>query len=182
MTEKNSLALAPEPGLNAGHDARQMGFNDLVVRLPSVFLAGQEPAPLHQPQVFGGHVAGDFARLGQFPDRVAALEEHLHHPKAMWMSQRLEAFRRLRQGIQGRELGQFRGFRLGGHSCTSLYSNISECSDLSISISLSDQEGSADGAAARCHESGPATVKAQVPSQLSAGKRPANRNTCTTVP
>jgi hypothetical protein len=134
---RKSVLAAPKPGLDAGHYARQMGFNDLVVCLATVFLAGQEATPLHEPQVFGGHVAGDFARLGKFADRVPTLEEHLHHPKPMGMSQRLEAFRCLCQGIQRRELGQFQSFRLGGHSCASLYSNISEGYDLSMSFSFS---------------------------------------------
>jgi hypothetical protein len=92
-----------------------MQFGDLVIRLPTLFLVGQKTAPLHEPQVFGGHVAGDSARLGKFPYHVPALEEHLHHPKPMRMRQNLETFRRLRQGVQGREPGPTHGFRFGGH-------------------------------------------------------------------
>src|SRR5262249_26157607 len=76
--KKRSL-LAAEPSLDAGHDVRQVGLDDLVVRLATVLLAGEEARPLHEAQVFGGHVAGDAARLGQFPDRVAAPQEHLDH-------------------------------------------------------------------------------------------------------
>ena len=78
-----------------------MGFHDLVVRLAAVFLAGQEAAALHETQMFRRHVAGNPARLGQLADRIAALEEHLDHPQPMGMGQRLEAFRRLLQGVQG---------------------------------------------------------------------------------
>src|SRR5689334_10578292 len=76
--KKRSL-LAAEPCLDAGHDVRQVGLGDLVVRLTPLLLAGHEARALHEPQVFGGHVAGDAACLGQLPDRVAAPQEHLNH-------------------------------------------------------------------------------------------------------
>jgi hypothetical protein len=99
MTEKKSPALAAKPGFDAGHEGCQMGFNDLVVRIPPLFFAVQKTAPLHQSQMLRGHVARNAASLCQFPDRVSALEEHLHHPKPMGMSQGLEAFRGLRQCV-----------------------------------------------------------------------------------
>ena len=80
-------------------------------------------------------MAGNAARLGQFADRVAAPQEHLDHPQPMRMGQRLEAFRRLRQSIQRRELGPTDRFRLGQSFLFSLHSNISEYSDLSIIFS-----------------------------------------------
>ena len=47
FSAKKRLLLAAKPVLDAGHDARQRGFNDLVVRLPTLFSAGQEAASLH---------------------------------------------------------------------------------------------------------------------------------------
>jgi hypothetical protein len=64
---------------------RDLLTDSLVVRLPTVFLAGQKATPLHQPQVLRSHVAGNFARFGQFANRKPPLEEHLHHPKPMRM-------------------------------------------------------------------------------------------------
>ena len=109
-----------------------MKFHDQVEHLPTLFLAGQEVAPLHKPQVFGGHVARDAARLGQFADRVSALEKQLHHPKPMGMGQSFEAFRRSRQSVQGRQPGPTDGFRLCSHPRPFHHSDISQPSDLSI--------------------------------------------------
>src|SRR5262249_52229269 len=72
-------SAAPEAPLDAGHDVGQVRLGDLVVRLAPVLLAPEQAAALHEPQVFGGHVAGDAARLGKLPDRVAAPQEHLDH-------------------------------------------------------------------------------------------------------
>jgi hypothetical protein len=94
LAKKTSLPSV-EPGLDAGHDVCQVGFSDLVVGLAPVFLAGQEATPLHKTQVFGGHVTGDATRLGQFPDRVAASQEHLDDSQPMRVGQGLEAFCRL---------------------------------------------------------------------------------------
>src|SRR5262249_22146644 len=101
--------------LDAGHDVRQVRLGDLVVRLPPILLALEQAAALHEAQVFGGHVAGDAARLGKLPDRVAAPQEHLDHPQPVRVGQRLEAFRRLLQRLQGGERGQLRGLGRGGH-------------------------------------------------------------------
>src|SRR6516225_11465887 len=99
-------SAAPEACLDAGHDVRQVRLGDLVVRLAPVLLALEQATPLHEAQVFGGHVAGDAARLGKLPDRVAAPQEQLDHAQPVRVGQRLEAFRRLLQSVQGRELRQ----------------------------------------------------------------------------
>ena len=36
---------------------------------------------LHQPQVLGGHVAGNVTSLGNLPNRQFTLEHQLHHPQ-----------------------------------------------------------------------------------------------------
>src|SRR5215469_1777995 len=107
-------SAAPEASLDASHEVGQMRLGDLVVRLAPVLLALEQAAALHEPQVFGGHVAGDAARLGQFADHVAAPQEHLDHAQPVRVGQRLEAFRRLLQRLQGRKLGQLRGLGCGG--------------------------------------------------------------------
>src|SRR6516165_5367266 len=65
-------SAAPKACLDAGHDVGQVRLSDPVVRLAPVLLALEQAAALHQPQVFGGHVAGDAARLGQVAHRVPA--------------------------------------------------------------------------------------------------------------
>jgi hypothetical protein len=88
-TEKNSSSLAAEPGLDTGHDASQMGFHDLVIGIPPLFLAFQKTTPLHKSQMLRGHMARNAARLCQFPDRISSLKQHLDHPKPMGMSEGL---------------------------------------------------------------------------------------------
>jgi len=61
-----------------------MLFGNLVVRLPALFLADQKPASLLQPQVSGGHVTRDFARLGQFPDLVPAFKKSFAPSCCRW--------------------------------------------------------------------------------------------------
>lgn len=121
---KNSPRLAAKPCLNAGHDVRQMRLGDLVVRLSSILFGGEQAAPLHKPQVFGGHVAGDFARLGQFAHRVPPSKEHLDHSQAMRVGDGLEALSRLLQGLQGSERHRFRLFGFSGHRLSSLLNYI----------------------------------------------------------
>src|SRR5262245_45605059 len=107
-----------------------MRLGDLVVRLAPVLLALEQAAALHEAQVFGGHVAGDAARLGKLPDRVAAPQEHLDHAQPVRVGQRLEAFRRLLQSVQGRELRQLRGLGRGSHSWpsyTPIYRKVTTC-------------------------------------------------------
>src|SRR6516162_8514747 len=53
-----------EARFDAGHDVRQVRLGDPVVRFPPILLALEQAAPLHEPQVLGGHVAGDAACLG----------------------------------------------------------------------------------------------------------------------
>src|SRR5215831_2465284 len=66
-------SAATEPCLDAGHDVCQVLLGDPVIRLAPVLLALEQATALHEPQVFGGHVAGDATRLGKLPHRVAAL-------------------------------------------------------------------------------------------------------------
>ena len=115
-----------------------MHFDDPVIGLAALSLVGQKAAPLHEPQMFGGHVAGYAAGLGQFSDRVAVAKQHLHHPQPMGMGQGLQAFRRLLQGVQRRQRGQFFGessiawsFQLTFY-VTQLYRNISTCQYINL--------------------------------------------------
>ena len=101
--------LAAEARLDAGEDAGQMHFDDPVIGLAAFFLVVQEAAPLHEPQMFGCHVAGYAAGLGQLADRVAVAQQHLDHPQPMGMGQGLQAFGRLLQGAKRRQCGQFFG-------------------------------------------------------------------------
>src|SRR5947209_3231185 len=83
--------------------------------------------------MFGGHVARDAASVCEFPNRIAALEEHLNDPKAVRVGQRLEAFRRLLQCAEVGEGRQLLGFRLGGHRVppsTQIYRNITTCQSI----------------------------------------------------
>src|SRR5262249_53714212 len=116
--------------LDAGHDVCQVLLGDPVISLAPVLLALEQATALHEPQVFGGHVAGDATRLGKFPHRVAASQEHLHHSQPVRVCQRLEAFSRLLQRLQRRELGQFRGLGRGGHRgppYIPIYRNLTIC-------------------------------------------------------
>jgi hypothetical protein len=116
-------SFAAEPGLDACQNVFQVGLGNLVVDLPAVALAGQKPAPLHEPQVLRGHVAGDLARFGKLPDCVLPLEQHLDHSQPVRMGQGLEAFRGLRQGIHREQLA------FGGHRHF-----LRRCADLSHGV------------------------------------------------
>jgi hypothetical protein len=78
FTSIKSFRLAAKSRLDTAQDACEMRFDDLVVGFPACFFAAQEAAPLHEAQVLGRHVAGNFAGRGQFPNGVAPLEKHLH--------------------------------------------------------------------------------------------------------
>src|SRR5258707_307522 len=86
-------------------------------------------------------MAGNATRFSQFPNGVSALKKHLHHTQPMGMSQCLEAFRRFGHSWQGRQARESSGFGLRCHfNPPTLYSNISEGYDLSISFSLAAAE------------------------------------------
>ncbi len=55
--------------------------------------------------MLGCHVTRNLARIGQFTNGVAVLEQHLHNPQSMWMGQRLETFGSVPQSIQIGQLG-----------------------------------------------------------------------------
>jgi hypothetical protein len=72
---------------------------------PAVFLAAEQTAPLHQPEMFGRHVAGNLASLGQFANGVPTLEQHLYDPKSVWMGEGFQALRCLSKRFQVSQLG-----------------------------------------------------------------------------
>lgn len=88
---KKKLRRTAELRLDASQNVRQMRLGDRIVDASPVFLRLQQTATLSHPQVFRRHVAGNAARLGQFSDRILALQQHLHHPQAMRMRQRPQA-------------------------------------------------------------------------------------------
>src|SRR6516225_7653659 len=92
-----------------------MRFHDLVIGLAAFLFAAEEAKPLHEPQMLGGHVTGDVARRGEFADRISSLQEHLHDPQAMRVSQRPEAFGGLGEVVERRESRSSAGFRSGSH-------------------------------------------------------------------
>ena len=84
-----------------------------------------------QPQMLAGLMAGDVAGFGQLADRNVLLQQHLHHPQAMRVSQRLEALRRLAERFEA-------GLRIFLRAVLmACYSNISSYHDISISKKLS---------------------------------------------
>jgi len=56
-----------------------MWFGDLVVNPTAFTLAGEEPTPLHQSQVFRSHIIWNAAIFRQLAYRVPTLQQQLHH-------------------------------------------------------------------------------------------------------
>ena len=83
---------ASESILDTGHDLREVRFGDRVIGTPSVLRHAQKTAPLHEPQMLGGHVAGDLAGFGQFAHGVTTAEQHLDDPQPVGVRERLQAF------------------------------------------------------------------------------------------
>jgi len=81
------------------NNTRQMRLCDLVVRTPTIPLAPQQPATLHQPQVLGCHVARYLTRLGQLPDPVPPVQQQLDDAQPKRMGQRPQAFGRLMEQL-----------------------------------------------------------------------------------
>lgn len=104
-----------------------MRFGYGVIHESSFLFGGEEATALHEPEMFGGHVAGDLAGIGQFPDGVFSLQEHLHHAESMGMRQSAKAFGGLAEAVEIREFD----FCFGLH-VTPLQINISEHIDMSI--------------------------------------------------
>jgi hypothetical protein len=102
---------AAEPGLYAMQDVGQVRLGDGVIHEAALLFRREESAPLHEAEVLGRHVAGDFARLGQFADGVLTLEQHLYHAQAMRVCQNPQTLGGLSEGLEAGQL-EF-GFR--GH-------------------------------------------------------------------
>lgn len=76
-----------------------MRFANSVIHLAPIPLTGQKTAALHQPQMLGGHRAGQLARFRQLADGVIPLQQDLDHSQAVRMGQSTQALSRLPQGI-----------------------------------------------------------------------------------
>jgi hypothetical protein len=103
-----------------------MGFGYCIINAASIALAVKKLAALHQSKMFGCHVAGNFASLGQFANGISTSQQHLNHAQSMRMGERFEALGRLFQFPQFQQWGRFFG---GGHKGvpylnTQIYRNI----------------------------------------------------------
>jgi hypothetical protein len=112
------------------HDVLQMWFSDFVVDPTSFTLTGEEPTPLHQSEMFRSDIAGHIAIFSQFANRVATMEQQLHHSQPHRMRQRFQAFRSLSKRRRITRRLSFR-FCFRGQF-VSPYTNISTPSDMSI--------------------------------------------------
>jgi len=66
-----------------------MWFGYPIINSPALSLAAQKSAPLHQSQVFRGHIVRDFTVLRQFADGKPTSQQHLDHPQSNRVRQRL---------------------------------------------------------------------------------------------
>lgn len=105
-----------------------MRLGDGVVHKAPFFLWRQKPAPLHQPQMLRRHVAGDLACVGEFANRKAPLQQHLHDSQPVRMGECPQALGRLGQRF---EFSQFQ-------SCFSRHQLFSD-SIISGYINMSNQ-------------------------------------------
>jgi hypothetical protein len=95
-----STRFDSEAAFNTCHDFLEVWFDDSVKDLAAVLVTVEEPAPLHQPEVFRCHGGGKSATFRQFTDGILAGQEHLNHPQPMRMRQHAEAFRSMGQTFQ----------------------------------------------------------------------------------
>ena len=81
-----------------------MWLHDRVVDGAALAGGVEKPAPLHEAEVFAGHVAGDPAGLGEFAHGVAATKQHFDDPQAVGMGKRSQTLRGLAEGVEADEL------------------------------------------------------------------------------